>query len=99
MAALALTAMIGFGVAWMEAGLPRLAFYHEIASVEKFAVGTRQLILLEKRKQASFQLDLINVKLEADPNNRDLRRERNNLREELKLIEQQLEELKDAQPE
>lgn len=97
------SAIIGLGVAWHTADLPRLAYKSEVTKVEQqlvevqqFTSGTRLLILNGEWFRISAELKEKRARLKQDPFNVDLIEEVTKLEQSLREIEEQIKQLKKA---
>lgn len=82
--------LLAIMIAWGTLGLPRPALIQEVANVEQFSVDTRILVLLEKKKQAYRELEILESRLLKDNGNVDLINKKVDLKLELSLIQGQL---------
>lgn len=88
-----LGAILAAMVAWTALEFPRVAFFSEVAEVKEFSEGTRTLVLLQQKKSASQELEVIESRILDKPRDRDLLSRKVDLKLELDIINIQLQAL------
>lgn len=87
-------ALFSVMVAWEKLEfLPRWAWYNEVAAVQEFAKDTRSLVLNQEWFRLRAKLRELQVDLSAAPRDRDLIGEVTRLEQQLRHVEEQLDQL------
>lgn len=89
-----MASVLAASVAWGALSLPRPALNTEVAQVEQFSKGTRKLVLNDRWFRTKALIDETERRLEAEPNNLDLRKLRLRYQEQMRDVDVQLEMLK-----
>ncbi len=90
----AIGAVLMVGVAWISLGLPVVALTTDVAQVEKFSKGTREMVLNNDWFRITADIERVERKLGQKPNDEELLFTLRLLREQRRKIELQMEELK-----
>lgn len=86
-------AIVATMVGWTALDLPRLAWHHEVAEIKQFSIGTRLLVLLDKKREVRRELRSLRSRLEKSPGNLDLRARITDLELEMDTINDQIKKL------
>ena len=91
----AIAAVLGVMATWEKLEfLPRWAWYSEVVVVQEFAQDTRRIVLNQEWFRLRTELREVQTKLSTDPMNRDLIEDATRLEQQLRDVEEQLDQLK-----
>lgn len=88
-------AIVATMVGWTALDLPRLAWHHEVAEIRQFSIGTRLLVLLDKKKEVRREIRTLRNRLEKSPGNMDLSARISDLELEMDTINDQIRKLRE----
>ena len=88
-------ACLSAAVAWAQLELPTPVMSYELAAVEKFNADTRVLILNAEWFRLAEKLDRVESNLKEEPMNTTLMELRRQLKNQMILIERQIEKLEE----
>lgn len=92
-AAIAVPSILAAMVSWATLDLPRPASNHEVQAVQQYAGSTREIVLNQEWFRFHAQLLQAEARLAQNPSNPDIIREVTRLRQALRNVESQLQEL------